>query len=174
MSSLITASIWNQVLPTQCLKNTQKKSVFGSVCIASHAFLLFDWITLGRLRHAFNVAAVLHCSWILRILYPLVWNIQQLPPIEDQENDNPESGLEMEGPPEYQDAVEAEDPDRIEEQPPTYNETIASIRKQLPKLSRSISVSAQRVGRQLSVKQKSTSMATSSKHKVNPTQSLGC
>ena len=152
MSSLITASIWNQVLLTQCLKPTQKRSLLGSVCIASHAFLLFDWITLGRLRHAFNVAAVLHCSWILRILYPLVWNIQQLPPIEDQENDNPESGLEMEGPPEYQDAVEAEDPDRIEEQPPTYNETIASIRKQLPKLSRSISVSAQRVGRQLSVR----------------------
>ena len=37
-------------------------------------------------------------------------------------------------------------------EPPTYTETISRIRKQLPKLSRSISVSAQKVGRQMSIK----------------------
>ena len=34
---------------------------------------------LGRLRTVFNMSAILHCSWILRILYPLVWNIHQQP-----------------------------------------------------------------------------------------------
>ena len=137
------------------------------------AFLTwFDYYP-GRLRQALNLAAVLHCSWILRILYPLVWNIQQQPPIE--ENDNPESGnLEMEGPPEYQEAVEeAEDPDMIEEQPPTYNETISRIRQQLPKLSRSISISGQKAGRQLSVKRQKSTSSVASKQKVNPTQSVG-
>lgn len=38
-----------------------------------------------------------------------------------------------------------------EEQPPTYNETLSRIRKQLPKFSRSISESAQKIGRQMSV-----------------------
>ena len=144
--------------------------------LSKQSMIYFDY--LGRLRQALNLAAVLHCSWILRILYPLVWNIQQPLPIE--ENDNLESGnLEMEGPPslgppEYQQAVEeAEDPDVIEEQPPTYNETITRIRQQLPKLSRSISISGQKAGRQLSIKrQKSTSSVAASKQKVNPTQSV--
>jgi len=152
-----------------------------SVTVSSMSNVLSDYrnnLEPGRLRQALNLAAVLHCSWILRILYPLVWNIQQPLPIE--ENDNLESGnLEMEGPPslgppEYQQAVEeAEDPDVIEEQPPTYNETITRIRQQLPKLSRSISISGQKAGRQLSIKrQKSTSSVAASKQKVNPTQSV--
>ena len=53
-------------------------------------------------------------------------------------------------PPNYNEAVETSD--HVTEDPPTYNETISRIRKQLPKLSRSISVSAQKVGRQMSVK----------------------
>ena len=78
-------------------------------------------------------------------------------------------GLELEEPPNYDDALTIEDPDVIEEQPPGYNETITKIREQLPKLSRSISVSAQKLGRQMSTKHKNTSAG---KRKVNPTQSL--
>ena len=37
------------------------------------------------------------------------------------------------------------------EEPPTYNETLSRIKKQLPKFSRSISESAQKLGRQMSV-----------------------
>ena len=54
-------------------------------------------------------------------------------------------------PPNYNEAV-SQTSDHVTEDPPTYNETISRIRKQLPKLSRSISVSAQKVGRQMSVK----------------------
>ena len=153
------------------IKNTKTGKEFGIEWKKAFWFW-FDYYP-GRLRQALNLAAVLHCSWILRILYPLVWNIQQQPPIE--ENDNPESGnLEMEGPPEYQEAVEeAEDPDMIEEQPPTYNETISRIRQQLPKLSRSISISGQKAGRQLSVKRQKSTSSVASKQKVNPTQSVG-
>ena len=87
--------------------------------------------------------------------------------MENPETDDPESGFEMEDQSEYPDFVFTEDPERIEEQPPTYNETISKIREQLPKLklSYSISVSAQRVGRHLSVKR-------SGRQKVDVTQSL--
>ena len=57
-------------------------------------------------------------------------------------------------PPTYTEALDQDE--GTSEEPPTYNETLSRIRQQLPKLSRSISESAQKLGRQMSVKHTAT------------------
>ena len=59
------------------------------------------------------------------------------------------------GPPDYSEALSHQAP------PPNYNETINRIKRQLPILSRSISDTAQRVGRKFSFKNNSVSVVTS-------------
>ena len=59
------------------------------------------------------------------------------------------------GPPDYSEALSHQAP------PPNYNETINRIKRQLPILSRSISDTAQRVGRRFSFKNNSVSVVTS-------------
>ena len=53
-------------------------------------------------------------------------------------------------PPSYTEAQNNQENDQPP--PPTYNETISRIKKQMPILTRSISVSAQKVGRRMSLK----------------------
>ncbi|CAB4069053.1 unnamed protein product [Lepeophtheirus salmonis] len=94
-------------------------------------------------------SAYVFVSWPLRIIYPCIFGINTGSLISEmseiEEESYGEVACEEERPPPNYMEVRNQDPP-----PPSYQETLARIRRQLPKLSRSISLSAQRIGRSMS------------------------
>ena len=140
-------------------------------------------MVLGIFKHVFNLSSLCLFSWIIRIIYPCIFNIygdgsqlqyERARATSRSRTHGNEDPLANDHPPDYSNAIEmsnvkessiAEEPTAASPTPPpTYNDTLSSIRRQLPKFSRSfsqvaqrgpifsrsISVSAQRYGRQLS------------------------
>ena len=129
-------------------------------------------MVLGWYKHIFNISCLFLSSWILRIIYPSLFNLVY-------ESDNQiENPLARVPPPSYSNAIEMPRVADTEESapPPTYDDTLSSIRGQLPKFSRSfsqnvqklpkfsrmISESAHRYGRQLSNTSTASNITTTS------------
>eukprot|EP00095_Tigriopus_kingsejongensis_P010409 maker-scaffold203_size261420-snap-gene-0.15 protein:Tk10409 transcript:maker-scaffold203_size261420-snap-gene-0.15-mRNA-1 annotation:"hypothetical protein NECAME_08315" len=122
------------------------------VCLISN--LLSDYrlnLPEGKLKTIFNLSSFLFATWILRIVYPCVFEIG----VHDTDFDffgeysEDISPPSTPPPPTYNEAIDSQPP------PPSYSETLNRIRAQLPKLQRSISLQAQRLGRDISVRRKS-------------------
>ncbi|XP_059095489.1 uncharacterized protein LOC131890200 [Tigriopus californicus] len=142
------------------------------VCLISN--LLSDYrlnLPEGKAKSIFNLGCFCFSTWLLRILYPCVFNIG----VHDADFDffgefsEDISPPPTPPPPSYNEAIESQPP------PPSYAETLSRIRAQLPKLQRSISLQAQKLGRDFSVRRKTRTQQHQSSANVRSRQGYeGC
>ena len=109
--------------------------------------LLCSFIS-GWKRAVFNLSCFFLLSWPLRIIYPCYFGItmDQYDDFDDPDSVVVDNQSYTSGLPSYSE-VQIEQPP-----PPSYEETISRIKRQLPILSRSISLSGQKMGRKISIR----------------------